>query len=116
MSTKDEALTSSQNSTKPNVVCCFETGVLKHLHLENCAELHIMSSFYDLCADLLKLDRTTNSYWKNKRIIQYRLKKMKDKKLIDWRRSGTGFLGKTDFGTSNLNFYALYDFWNVVHK
>jgi len=94
------------------VVESFERGIIEHLRIEKSGDLYILSDFYELCCDLLNLTHNTGEYWKNKRKIQYRLKKMKDKGLIDWRRRGTGFIGKTDFGMTSLNSYTLSGFWD----
>lgn len=89
----------------------FEFGVLEFLKREKAADLYILSDFYYLCLDLLGVVESTKSYKCLKNKIQYRLGKMKDKNLIDWRRTGTGFLGKSDFGSTSMNTYTLPDFW-----
>jgi len=103
---------SSHNLANANVGCCFENNVLEYLKHNKLGDLHIMSDFYEVCLKCLELQNNTKDYWSNIRKIQYRLKKMKNKKLIDWRRTGTGFCGKTDFGVSSLNFYAIHGFWD----
>lgn len=95
-----------------NVSKRFEFAVAEWLRREKSGDLYILSDFYLFCCELLNLQDLTADYWKSKRKIQYRLKKMKDKGLIDWRRCGTGFIGKTDFGMTSLNAYTLAGFWD----
>jgi len=89
----------------------FEVGVIKYLEAEKTGDLYILNDFYLKCCDLLNLSHNVGEYWNNKRKIQYRLRKMKEKGLIDWRRTGSGFMGKTDFGMTSLNCYTLPNFW-----
>ena len=89
----------------------FEFGVIEYLKREKTGDLYILADFYDICCELLNLTHQTGEYYKNKRKIQYRFKKMKNKGLIDWRKSGVGFMGKTDFGMTSLNCYTLPRFW-----
>ena len=111
-----ELLTDKQIKEKALSISCvskrFETSVLEHLRREKSGDLYILSDFYFLCIELLNLDFKPGEYWKNKRKIQYRLKKMKEKGLIDWRKVGVGFMGKTDFGMTSLNSYTLAGFWD----
>ena len=90
----------------------FEKNVLLYLENNQFSCLYILSDFYSSCCEFLELDQLTGDYKSNRRKIQSRLRKMKIKKLIDWRRTGTGFLGKTDTGITSLNSYALYKDWN----
>jgi len=39
---------------------------------------------------------------------------MREKKCIDWRRCGSGYRGKTDFGYTSQNSYTLFGFWDDV--
>lgn len=111
-----ELLTDKQIREKALSISCvskrFEFGVVEYLKREKIGDLYILSDFYDICCGLLNLNHNTGEYWENKRKIQYRFKKMKNKGLIDWRRTGVGFMGKTDFGMTSLNSYTLAGFWH----
>ena len=89
----------------------FEFAVIEFLKREMGGDLYILSDFYDHCCEYLDLKPLAGRYWNNKRIIQRRLKKMKDKGLIDWRRLGVGYGGKSQFGMTSLNTYVLPNFW-----
>lgn len=89
----------------------FEYGVLEHLKNEKIGNLYILSDFYFLCTELLKIDDSPQSYKQTKKVIQKKLLMMKNKGLIDSRRIGTGFMGKTDWGMTSLNNYSLPNFW-----
>tara|TARA_R110002167_G_scaffold85213_2_gene231267 strand:- start:114 stop:344 length:231 start_codon:yes stop_codon:yes gene_type:complete len=68
-----------------------------------------MGDFYEGCCKVLGLD--FNDIHRNQSKIRSRLLKMKKKGLIDSRRTGSGFLGKTDFGSTSSNTYTLPNFW-----
>lgn len=90
----------------------FNKNVLAFLKNNPFSDLYILSDFYEACCLFLNLDIKGKTYDSNIRKIRYRLRNMKEAKLIDWRRCGTGFGGETDFGMKSLNSYALYDAWN----
>jgi hypothetical protein len=87
----------------------FEKYVLEYLAIEKMANLWWMHPFYEGCCKVLELD--FNDIHKNQAKIRSKLLKMKKKELIDMRRTGSGFLGKTDFGSTSSNTYTLPDFW-----
>jgi len=89
----------------------FEKNIIDFLETEKTGDLHILSDFYWKCVELLNLQDGTHDYKKNTSKIRYRLNKMRKKGLIDCRRTGTGFLGKTDFGSTSSNTYTLPNFW-----
>ena len=89
-----------------------EVKIVNYLNNNQFSDLFILSDFYEKMCEWLKLSTKTSEYNKNKRKIQYFLRKMKNKKLIDWRRCGTGVGGKSTFGMSTLNSYATYELWN----
>jgi len=109
-----ERLTNTEiinKSLAMNIAEGFEFGVLEYLRTERYADLYSLGCFYDFCCELLSLDLSKNIkyYNKYKTKIQYRLRKMKTKGLIDSTKIGSGFLGKTDFGMTYLNCYSLIE-------
>lgn len=82
----------------------FESFVLKTLESERMVSLWWMSDFYEGCCKVLELN--FEDLYKNQASIRYRLRKMKQKGLIDIHRTGSGFLGKTDFGSTSSNLYV----------
>ncbi|MCP4355258.1 MAG: hypothetical protein GY793_06425 [Proteobacteria bacterium] len=113
-----EILTDKQIKEKALLICGvskrFEFAIVEYLRREKSGDLYVLSDFYDFCCEILNLDLDKNikNYKQYKRKIQYYLKKLKQKGLIDWRRIGVGFLGKTAFGMTSLNSYTLAGFWD----
>jgi len=89
----------------------FERGVLDWLKSNKIGDLDIMSDFFEECSNLIGDPDQKLDYDVSVRRIRYRLKKMIDKGLIESRRTGSGFLGKTDCGYSHSNDYTLPNFW-----
>ena len=87
----------------------FEEFVLEWLENHREFNLWWMSDFYEEACDNLNLD--FDDIFKNQAKIRPLLLKMKKKGLIDSRRVGSGFLGKTDFGSCHHNCYTLPNFW-----
>ncbi|HET8886817.1 MAG TPA: hypothetical protein VFM70_10750 [Salinimicrobium sp.] len=83
----------------------FEFAVTEFLRREKSGDLYILADFFIFCIEILDIDKL--DYYRAKDRIQYRLRKMKDKGLIDWCRIGSGWAGKTDFGMTSLNSYRL---------
>ena len=95
-----------------NKTSLIEAKVISFLGKNQCSDLYILSDFYENMCKWLNLDDGTQHYDKNLRKIQSFLRSMKNKKLVDWRRCGTGIGGKSTFGMTSLNSYATYDLWN----
>ena len=87
----------------------FEKYVLEFLKREKMANLWWMHPFYEGCCKVLNLD--FNDIHRNQAKIRRKLLVMKKRGLIDSRRTGSGFLGKTDFGSTSSNTYTLPNFW-----
>ena len=83
----------------------FEFAVTEFLRREKTGELYILADFFIFCSEILGIDKL--DYYKAKSRIQYRLRKMKSKGIIESSKIGSGFLGKTDFGMTWLNTYHL---------
>lgn len=92
----------------------FEFAVTEFLRREKSGDLYILSDFFIFCSEILDIDKL--DYYKAKSRIQYRLRRMKDKGLIDWSRIGTGWCGKTDFGMTSLNSYRLSNGYKIQSK
>lgn len=92
----------------------FEFAIVEFLKREKSGDLYVLSDFYDFCCEMLNLDinQSIKEYDRYKRKIQYQLKKLKQKGLIEWHRTGLGFMGKTDFGMTSINSYFLTNFLN----
>jgi len=95
---------------KKNITKEFEDFVLKRLEHDAILSIWWMSDFYADCCDVLGIDGNEINKSSNK--IRRRLLSMKKKGLIDSRRTGTGYLGKTDFGHSSSNTYTKKGFWD----
>lgn len=87
----------------------FEEYILKYLKENRMASLWWMHPFYEGCCKVLELE--FNDIQKNQSKIRCKLLIIKKKGKIDSRRVGSGFLGKTDFGSTSSNLYTLPDFW-----
>lgn len=87
----------------------FEKYVLDYLQEERMADLWWMGDFYEGCCKVLSLD--FNDIHRNQAKIRRKLLVMKKKGLIDSRRTGSGFLGKTGYGNTSSNTYTLPNFW-----
>ena len=90
-----------------------ESLILEFLRYDSFVSLNLLSDFYDRMCEWLDLSLKSSEYQKNIRKMRIVLKRMKDKKLIDWRRCGTGIGGESTFGMKTLNSYALYEYWNI---
>jgi hypothetical protein len=87
----------------------FEQYVLEYLETERIANLFFLHPFYEGCCNILELN--LNDIHRNQAKIRRKLGGMKKRELIDSRRTGSGFLGKTDFGSTSSNTYTLPGFW-----
>lgn len=93
----------------PNKIKDFETFVLEWLESSKTCNLHWSSDFFESACKNLEID--VNDILGSQRKLRYRLSKMKSKGLITSKRVGSGFMGKTDFGSTSHNCYTLPDFW-----
>ena len=91
----------------------FETEILSYLRNEKFDTLYHLSDLYRIACVLLRLDaHNTQAVRSNQAKIRRRLLKMKEKGLIEIRRTGTDYLGRTDTGASWNNTYSLPGFWD----
>lgn len=88
----------------------FEKLVMDWIYAQKSFNTYHMSDFYEAACDLLNLE--WKDFERNQRLIRYRLNKMKKAGKITSRRIGSGYLGKTDFGSCHHNIYTAPDFWD----
>lgn len=87
-----------------------EEKIIEFIKQHKIVNVWWMSDFYEMFCELYNLN--FNDILRNQSKMRYRLNKLCKLGLLEKRETGSGFLGKTDFGATHQGSWGIKGIWD----